>query len=78
MRKINMMRDEADEFEKIKKIALKSKVNMIGSVDFCGSKGNTSDILSNLNELQKMKNDDQGLLEFYKTKGMRTSLYAMQ
>lgn len=77
MRKINMMRDEADEFEKIKKIALKSKVNMIGSVDFCGSKGNTSDILSNLNELQKMKNDDQGLLEFYKTKGMRTSLHAM-
>ena len=78
MRKINMMRDEAHEFEKIKKIAQKSKVNMIGSVDFCGSKGNTSDILSNLNELQKMKNDDQGLLEFYKTKGMRTSLYAMQ
>ena len=58
MRKVNMMRDTADEFEKIKKIALKSKVNMIGSVDFRGSKGNTSDILSNLNELQKMKNDD--------------------
>ena len=53
MRKINMMRTPVDDYEKIKKIAQKSKVNMIGSVDFCGSKGDTSGILSNLNELQK-------------------------
>ena len=75
MRKINMMRTPVDDYEKIKKIAQKSKVNMIGSVDFCGSKGDTSGILSNLNELQKQKQDDQGLLEFYKTKGMRPSLH---
>lgn len=67
---------QMDDYEKVKKVALKSKANLIGAVDFRSTHGDTSAVLSNLNELHKKKIEDMGLLEFYKSKGMRTSIYS--
>ena len=46
-----MMKQQTDDIEKIRKVALQSKVNVISGVEFRGSMGDTSGILSNLNEL---------------------------
>ena len=55
------------------KLALKKKYNVLGDVNFFANphQENKLGIIKNLNELNLKKQEDQGLLEFYKAKGMR-------
>ena len=49
-------------------------MNVIDSVDFhCGGAVDVSGVLGNLKELQNKRQDEMGLLEFYKIKGWRSS-----
>lgn len=49
---------------------------MLGDLNFFANphQENKQDILKSLNELNLKKQEDQGLLEFYKAKGMRQSI----
>lgn len=64
-----------EEVEKRKALVMKNRQNVLGDLNFFAGEGNKSGILTNLNELHRIKQDEQGLLEFYKAKGMRPSLF---
>ena len=66
-----MSKKPIDVSEKIKQIALKSKMNVIDSIEFRSGSGDVSGILGNMKDLHKKNLDSKGLLEFYKTKGWR-------
>lgn len=53
----------------MKELAQKRNYSALGDLSFFGSAASTG-ILRSLNELGRVKQDQQGLLEFYKAKGM--------
>ena len=63
-----------EEIEKQKNRALKNKSSMLGDLNFFIADRGKSGIVKDLRELSRIKQDEQGLLAFFKAKGMRPSL----
>ena len=63
-----------EEVEKQKNKALKNKSSILGDLNFFIADRGKSGIVKDLRELSRIKQDEQGLLAFYKAKGMRPSL----